>query len=174
VGFNEYDSGFEMARHAIMKGYRKAALMGSKQDWESGRLDRFSGFENCFKDGGGVIVKKEKLHDIPGFYSGFYGTELLLNRMQDIDMIYYQDDTMALGGLAWCQRKGIKVPDEVGIAGWGGHEAASILVERLTTTEVPMQKIGTLSAELLVRKLREETTENVTAVPARFVDGSTL
>ena len=89
-------------------------------------------------------------------------------------MIYYQDDTMALGGLAWCQRKGIRVPEDIGIAGWGGHEAASILVERLTTTEVPMQKIGTLTAELLVRKLREEPTEDVNVVAARLVDGTTL
>ena len=174
VGFNEFDSGFEMARYATMKGYKKAALIGSLQDWESGRLDRFQGFEKSFKDGGGEVVQKERLNDIPGFYSGFYGTENLLNRMQDIDMIYYQDDTMALGGLSWCRRKGIRVPEDIGIAGWGGHEAASILVERLTTTEIPMQKIGSLSAELLVRRLRDEPTEFVTAVPTRLVTGSTL
>jgi len=60
------------------------------------------------------------------------------------------------------------------IAGRVGHEAAPILVERLTTTELPMRKIGTLSAELLVRKLRQEPTDDVTAVPARLVDGTTL
>ncbi len=174
VGFNEYDSGFDMARYAILKGYKKAALLGSLQDWDSGRLDRFTGFEKCFTDAGGKIVHKDKLNDTPGFYSGFYGTENLLNRMQDVDMIYFQDDTMALGGLAWCQRKGIRVPEDIGIAGWGGHEAASILVERLTTTEVPMQKIGTLSAELLIRKLREEPTDDVTAVTAKLVEGTTL
>lgn len=174
VGFNEFDSGYEMARHAILKGYRKAALLGSTNDWDSGRLDRFDGFETSFKEGGGAVVQKEKLNDVPGFYSGYYGTENLLNRLQDIDMIYYQDDTMALGGMAWCQRKGIRVPDDIGIAGWGGHEAASILVERLTTTEVPMQKIGMLTAELLISKIRNEPTEDVTAVPARLVEGTTL
>lgn len=65
-----------------------------------------------------MIVQREKLKDIPSFYSGFYGTENLLNRLHDIDMIYYQDDTMALGGLSWCRRKGIQVPDDIGIAGW--------------------------------------------------------
>lgn len=174
VGFNEFDSGFEMARHAIIKGYKKAALLGSAHDWNTGRLDRFKGFEKCFKESGGKIVTKEKLNDQPSFYSGFYGTENLMNRMQDIDMIYFQDDTMALGGLAWCERKGVSIPNDIGVAGWGGHEAASILVERLTTTELPMRKIGTLSAELLVSKLRQEPTDDVTAVPARLVDGTTL
>lgn len=174
VGFNEYDTGFEMARHAVLKGYKKAALLGSISDWDSGRLDRFKGFEKCFTDAGGAIVIKDKLNDKPGFYTGFYGTEHLLNRQHDLDMIYYQDDTLALGGLAWCQRKGIKVPEDIGIAGWGGHEAASILTERLTTTEVPMHKIGKLTAEVMVRKLRDEPIENVTAVSARLIKGTTL
>ena len=174
VGFNEFDAGCEMARYAIMKGYKRAGILGASQDWDSDRLDRFKGFTDCFEGSGGTIVHREKLNDKPGFYAGFYGTENLLNRTNDIDMIYYQDDELALGGMSWCQRKGIKVPDDIGIAGWGNHEAASILTERLTTTAVPMQKIGKLSAELLVRKLRQEATSTVTAVPTQLMEGNTL
>ena len=81
---------------------------------------------------------------------------------------------MAIGGLSWCQRKGINVPQDLGIAGWGGHEAASILTEQLTTTAVPFREIGRLSSEILVRKLRQEATSDVIAVPARLIDGDTL
>ncbi len=174
VGFNEFDSGSEMARYAIMKGYQRAAILGVALDWDSNRLDRFKGFTEGFVGGGGEIVHEEKLNDTPGFYPGFYGTENILNSGQNIDMIYYQDDTMALGGLSWCHRKGIKVPADIGIAGWGNHEAASILTERLTTTAVPMRKIGQLSAELLARKLNQEATNPVTAVQTQLVEGNTL
>ncbi len=174
VGFNEFDSGSEMARYAIMKGYKRAAILGVSQDWDSDRLDRFKGFTQSFVGGGGKIVHQEKLNDTPGFYPGFYGTENLLNSKQNIDMIYYQDDTMALGGLSWCQRKGISVPGDIGIAGWGNHEAASILTERLTTTAVPMRKIGKLSAELLARRLNQEPTNPVTAMPTQLIEGNTL
>ncbi len=174
VGFNEFDSGFEMGRHAIEKGYRRSALLGSAHDWDSGGIERFNGFVKSFTDGGGSIVLEEKLNDTPGFYAGYYGTENMLNQNQPIDMIYFQDDTMAIGGLSWCQRKGIRVPQDIGIAGWGGHEAASILAERLTTTAVPMREIGRVSSEMLARKVRQETTNDVIAVPTRLVEGDTL
>ncbi len=174
VGFNEFDSGFEMSRYAILQGYERAALLGAIQDRDIGRRERFEGFAKGFIDGGGKIVMDEKLNDLPGFYAGYYGTENLLNKNEKIDMIYFQDDTMALGGLSWCERKGIRVPDDIGIAGWGGHEAASILAQRLTTTAIPVQQIGKLSAELLARQLREEPATEVTVVPAKLVKGNTL
>lgn len=174
VGFNDHDCGFQMSRHAILKGYTKAALISAAREKHVGPPERFEGFEKGFVEGGGKIVHKEVLNDVPGFYSGFYGTENLLNQNQEIDMIYYQDDAMALGGLTWCERKGIRVPGDLGIAGWGGHEAASILTERLTTTTVPLRQIGRLSAELLVRRMRGETVTEVTAVPAKLVEGNTL
>jgi LacI family gluconate utilization system Gnt-I transcriptional repressor len=174
VGFNEFDSGFDMGRHAIEKGYQRAALLGAANDWDAGRIERFNGFSESFAGSGGTIVHEEKLNDTPGFYSGFYGTENILNQDQNIDMIYYQDDTMALGGLSWCQRKGIRVPEDIGIAGWGGHEAASILAERLTTTSVPMRQIGRVSSEMLARKVRQETTNDVIAVPTKLIEGNTL
>ena len=174
VGFNEFDSGFEMGRHSIEKGYKRAALLGATRDWDLGGIERFNGFTRSFTDGGGTIVQEEKLNDTPGFYAGYYGTENMLNQKHNIDMIYFQDDTMAIGGLSWCQRKGINVPQDLGIAGWGGHEAASILTEQLTTTAVPFREIGRLSSEMRVRKLRQEATRDVIAVPARLIDGDTL
>ncbi len=174
VGFNEFDSGFEMGRRSIERGYRRAALLGAAHDWDSGGIERFKGFTTSFTDGGGVIVQEEKLNDTPGFYAGYYGTENTLNQNHKIDMIYFQDDTLAIGGLSWCQRKNIRVPEDIGIAGWGGHEAASILSAQLTTTAVPMREIGRISSEMLARKVRHETTNDVIAVPTRLVEGNTL
>ena len=80
--------------------------------------ERIAGFTKGFNEFGGAIVHTEILNDHPGFYAGYYGTENLLNHTRAADMIYYMDDALAMGGLAWCQRKGIRVPDDIGIAGW--------------------------------------------------------
>ncbi len=174
VGFNQFDSGFQMGRHASIKGYSRAGILGASHVVEARRPEHIEGFIKGFTDGGGTIVHHDVLNDAESFYAGFYGTETMLNRSESIDMIYYQDDTMALGGLSWCQGKSIRIPDDVGLAGWGGHEATSILRMELTTTSIPTHLIGKLSAEALVRKLRSERTEDVTAVPTRLIDGDTL
>lgn len=174
VGFNQADSGYEMGRHALSRGRRRPALLGAGRDARTDGPERFAGFSRAMDEAGHPVVSSEILSDAPGFYAGFYGTETLLNRSPDVDMIYYQDDTMALGGIAWMQRAGIRVPEDIGVAGWGGHEAASIQPKQLTTTSVPTEQIGKLSAELLVRRLRDEPIRDVTAVPTRLIPGETL
>lgn len=174
VGFNEYDAGVAMSQHCLLKGYTKAAILLAASGTSSVAPERIDGFTKGFTESGGSIVHTEILKDQPGFYAGFYGTENLLNHTQNADMIYYMDDKMALGGMAWCQRKGISVPKDIGIAGWGGHEAASIQPQRLTTTAIPVLQIGKLSAEQMVRSLSGEDYEKVCAVPAKLVDGDTL
>ena len=76
------------------------------------------------------------LPDQPGFYPGFYGTEQLLARQPMIDAIYYQNDNMAAGGMMHGLSKGLRIPADLGIAGWGDLPIASILPGRLTASHV--------------------------------------
>ncbi len=174
VGFNEYDAGLELSQHALLNGYSRPALLLAATDDHTVAPERIDGFTSGFARAGHSIVHTEILKDEPGFYAGYYGTENLLNHTQDVDMIYYMDDAMAIGGLAWCQKKGIRVPEEIGIAGWGGYEANSILPQRLTTTAIPVLMIGKLAAEQMARALTGEPIDSVTAVRARLVEGDTL
>ena len=137
-----------------------AALLGSAHDWDSGGIERFKGFGSSFCDGGGTIVQEEKLNDTPGFYAGYYGTENMLNQNHEIDMIYFQDDTLAIGGLSWCQRKGIRVPEDIGIAGLPAY---------------PMDYWGQLVSPIRWRRIREESEAmggGPTLLSERPADGS--
>jgi LacI family gluconate utilization system Gnt-I transcriptional repressor len=80
---------------------------------------------------------------------------------------------MAIGGLAYCQSRSIRVPDDLGIVGWGGMEAASVLPKRLTTTVVPTTQIGKQAAEALVARLKGEPVQDVTVIATRLVPGET-
>jgi LacI family transcriptional regulator, gluconate utilization system Gnt-I transcriptional repressor len=174
VGFNQFDSGHEMGRFAVAGGRTRPAILGAVREGKSTGPERFDGFAAAAREAGSPVVAIEILKDLPGFYAGYYGAETLTNRAPDLDMIYCQDDTMAVGALAYCDRKGIRVPEDIGIAGWGGHEVASILSRRLTTTAIPTQQIGKLSAECLVGRIRNEPVGDVTVVPTRLVPGNTL
>ena len=83
-------------------------------------------------------------------------------------------DFMAIGGMAWLTKRGILVPGDIGIAGWGGMEAASILPRRLTTTAIPTTRLGKTAAEVLVGRLRGDAVPDVTIIPTRLVAGETV
>lgn len=78
-----------------------------------------------------------------------------------------------IGGMAYCQTRGLRVSEDLGIAGWGGMEAASILPRRLTTTSVATSAIGKAAAEALVTRLKGGAGQDVTGIPTRLIPGET-
>lgn len=174
VGFNHFDCGHEMGRFVLSKGHQNIAYVGAEAGAAGMGKVRQEGFKAALSDSGKDFVTEEVLVDRPNFYAGFYGTENVLNRISKVDAIYYQDDTMAVGGLFYCKSKGLKAAGDVGIAGWGGMEIASVLPERLTTTTVTTQALGKTAAESLVARIRGEPVQDITVAATRLVPGNTV
>lgn len=174
VGFSHYDNGYEMGQHLVSRGRRRIGYVGALANRQTMGRTRAEGFAAALRDCGQTLADQEVLHDHPGFYAGYYGTETILSRNPKLDAIYYHDDEMAIGGMAWLTRQGITVPGDIGIAGWGGMEAASILPRRLTTTVIPTTRLGKTAAEVLVGRLRGDPVTDVTIVPTRLVAGETV
>ena len=173
VGFSHYDCGAEMGQFLIRHGRRRAGFIGALRRADVMGQARLDGFAAALARAGHPLIDREVLHDSPGFYPGYYGLETLLARQPDLDVVYFHNDEMAIGGLAYCQSRGIRVPEDLGIVGWGGMEAASVLPRRLTTTVVPTTAIGKAAAEALVARLKGEAGPDVTVVPTRLVPGET-
>ncbi|NBE06748.1 LacI family DNA-binding transcriptional regulator [Paragemmobacter ruber] len=173
VGFSHVDCGAEMGQHLLRRGRRRAGYVGALARADVMGQARLDGFRAALAEAGHPLVASELLLDMPGFYAGLYGLETLLSRTRDLDVVYFHNDEMAIGGLAYAQARGIRVPEDLGIAGWGGMEAASILPRRLTTTVVPTTAIGKAAAEALVARLKGEPGQDVTVVPTRLVPGET-
>lgn len=173
VGFSHFDCGVEMGQFLLRRGRRRAGYVGALARADVMGAARREGFEAALARAGHPLIDSEILQDAPGFYAGYYGLETLLSRRADLDVVYFHNDEMAIGGLAYAQARGIRVPDDLGIAGWGGMEAASILPRRLTTTIVPTTMIGKAAAEALVARLKGEKGQDVTVVATRLVPGET-
>jgi LacI family gluconate utilization system Gnt-I transcriptional repressor len=174
VGFSHHDCGAEMGLHLIRRGRRRAGFVGALARADVMGAARLDGFRSALAQAGHPLADAEVLHDAPGFYAGYYGMETLLSRRGDLDAVYFHNDEMAIGGLAFCQARGLRVPEDIGIAGWGGMEAASILPRRLTTTMVPTTAIGKAAAEALAARLTGAAGPEVTIVPTRLVPGETV
>ena len=174
IGFSHFDNGLEMARCMVAAGRSKFGYVGALGDRNTSGHLRYQGFKRGMAEAGANLAAEEILKDQPGFYPGFYGTETLLARNKDLDAIYYHDGEMAIGGLAYLNQIGVRVPEDIGIAGWGGMEAASILPRRLTTTAIPTTGLGKIAAEALVSRLRGDPVEDVTIIQTLLVPGSTI
>jgi LacI family transcriptional regulator, gluconate utilization system Gnt-I transcriptional repressor len=174
VGFSHADCGAEVGQFLLRRGKRQIGLVGALGRSDAMGRARRDGLARVLAQGGHPLADQEVLLDDPGFYAGYYGLEMLLARRPDLDAVCFHNDEMAIGGLAFCQARGISVPGDLGVVGWGGMEAASILPRRLTTTVVPTTAIGKSAAEALVARLKGQHWPDVTVVPTRLVPGETV
>ena len=130
-------------------------------------------FGAAFTRAGLQVVDREILLDCLGFYAGYYRQLTLLTRRPDLDVVYFYHHEMAIGGLTYCQNRGIRVPEDMGIVGFGGMAAASVLPRRLTPPAVPTTQISKQAAEALVARSIGEPVQDVTVIAARLVPEET-
>ena len=174
VGINHFDCGFDMGRFLISCGYRSLGYVGTSHDTANAATARLEGFTKAVEAGGGRVRKQLCLHDTASFYPGYYGTEQLLAAAQDVECVFYQNDSMAFGGLQYCTTKGMAVPDDIGIAGWGDLPIASVLGRRLTSVHVSHLKIGQSAAEMMLARLSGEPVKTCNDIGFHLIPGSTV
>ena len=85
----------------------------------------------------------------------------------------YLDDAMAVGSLMLCRKKGLKIPGDIAIAGFGGTDIGSVLPARLTTTNTFRLRIGKLAAENLLERIEGRPVSVVRDVGFELVKGET-
>lgn len=174
VGLNHFDSGYSMGRYLAGLNYSAFGYVGTYHETADAASTRLSGYTKAVEDAGGTLRKQLILKDVPSYYTGYYGTEQLLAANPNLEVIYFQNDNMAIGGLQYCQKSGLKVPDDIGIAGWGDLPIASVQPYRLTSTAVSHLKIGQVAAEGLLNRINGKTRAHLKDLGFSLIPGTTV
>ncbi len=174
VGINQFDSGYAMGRFMSERGHRRLGYIGTHHDTAHSAQARYHGWRKAISDGDGAVVDAHILKDTPGFYAGFYATEQFLSRTTKVDALFYQNDNMAAGGVMYCQSRGLSLPDDIGIAGWGNLPIGSILPKRMSTIHVPHLRLGQLAAETVLKAILGEPTQEAVDIGFQLVPGQTV
>lgn len=169
VGLDHHAAGVQMGEYLRSRYRGQAGYVGVKVGEHALGFDRLQGFEQGY----GQKLESLLLKDSSSFYAGYYGTEQLLSANPSLRVLYYLDDNMAVGGLMFCQQKGIKIPGDVAIAGFGGLDVGSILPARLTTTNVRRLRVGKLAAQNLIKRVNNEPVAVVEDIGFELLKGET-
>ena len=81
-------------------------------------------------------------------------------------------DEIAAGCHVGLTRRGIRVPQDVSVAGWGDSEMSELLGHPLTTVETPMFELGVRAMHLLVKALDGPLRRHHEVVDARILQGA--
>lgn len=156
VGFDNEAACYAMTNLMIQKGYRKIVYFGARMDVRT-RL-KMNGYTAAMNDAG--LESFNLTTDAASSFS--LGAELL-NRARvkypDMDGIVCTNDDLAIGAVFECQRLGIRVPEDIGISGFHGHDISLAMVPKLATVLTPREKIGEIAAQQLLKRIHSETAD---------------
>jgi len=75
------------------------------------------------------------------------------------DALFCFADILAIGALEACKNLGIKVPEELAIAGFGNDDISRFVSPSLTTMAQPSFEMGQLAASLILEEINDEEEE---------------
>ena len=179
VGFSNADAMSRMVDHLQSAGALRLAFVGGDDKGDTRGADRRRGFVAA-AERLRLEYKLISLGSPPiSMREGARAMVDLLDARQPVDAVVCVSDLAAFGALTECQRRGVSVPDEVMIAGFGAYDIAEVALPGITTMDAHSMAIGSRTGELLVALLRDgtdgATTKKVSHIePTLRISGSTV
>lgn len=91
----------------------------------------------------------------PSFSTGAAQLPEFLLAWPELDALVCVSDELACGALYECQRRRIKVPDDLAVVGFGDSDVSRVCQPPLTTMAVPHRKIGIEAGKALLERLND-------------------
>ncbi len=162
VGFSNYEVGRLAARTLAGLGAARIAGLGPER---TGEARDFRGEERLrgLRDGLAAAGLSDGLILHHGRAAGAFAhgaeamTELLARG--GAEAVFLVSDISAFGALMECQRRGVRVPQDLMILGFGDFEIGRQCVPRLSTIAVDPVEIGRRTGDLLLRLLDGEAEQ---------------
>ena len=171
LNFDNFGGAFALTRHLLGLGHRRIALVeGPLGAWDA--QERLRGYRAAMAEKG---IDDTASLEFEGEYTpaaGYAATGAILETVPRPTAIIAANDDCAAGVLSALSRAGIRMPDEMAVAGFDGITSAGYMLPPLTTVRVPIREIGSQSIRRLIARLGAEEGTTVArheVVPVELV-----
>lgn len=163
VGFSNVKAGRTMANYLVDKGYEKIGFIGGNTTQDARGSDRREGFAEVLEE---KNLSTERLWDsdqpIRNMAHGAAAMNDLLDKYPDTQAVMCASDLSAFGAMMSCMRRGLKIPEDIAIAGFGGYDISANAIPQITTLDAGDYSIGEAAAKVIVDQLQQEENDDAT------------
>lgn len=159
VRIDDDEGAYVATRHLIQQGHRRVASVALRaeppQDDEvSAAADRFRGYRRALAEAGisfdaTLLVAAEHGPRLAAGHA--LGMRWRSLRLRDVTAAFVSNDLIGIGLLRGLFDAGIRVPEELAVAAFGGIDLAQYVRPSLTTVDHPRAEMGRIGAETLMR-----------------------
>jgi DNA-binding LacI/PurR family transcriptional regulator len=151
-------------QHLLDQGYRNIGHLAGPLDWWEAR-QRKAGWQDTLGKAG-IFPSAEGC--VEGNWSSSSGERAVLKLMDanpNLDAVFAANDQMALSVLQAAHRRGLRVPQDLGVAGFDGLPESAYFWPSLTTIDQNQHELGCASVRELVAMVEARWHENTPYQP---------
>lgn len=156
VGFSNATTMEHLVDHLVAQGFTRIGFVGGDMVSDTRGADRRRGFVAAMHRHG-LDASRLFSAGLPpiSMQNGAVAMARLLDTLPDTEAAICVSDLSAFGALTECQRRGLVVPGQIAIAGFGAYEISGVSVPTITTVNPYPRKIGLETAELIISVLAQ-------------------
>jgi LacI family transcriptional regulator len=173
---NERSAVAAMAEYLVGLGHRRIGYVAGPKGRKSTR-ERLEGFCDALDKHGCALPEEMILRGAYTFESGKACGHALLETSDPPTAIFASNDEMAAGVIYAAQELGLKVPDDVSVAGFDDSVLATRIMPSLTTIRRPVREMARLATTKLIASIdgrEEEARMGIFLDPVLIVRDSTV
>lgn len=156
VGSDGFKDSYVLTQHLINLGYEEIGFIKGPSRVTTA-TERFEGYISAMRKNGLTINENYIKQGDYTFEGGYHAGKELVNLIKKLPQaIIAANDLMAVGIMRALEEKGLKVPQDIGAAGFDNIPLSSLVNPKLTTIEIPAYNIGQEAALMLLSYIKRK------------------
>lgn len=146
-----------LVRQLLQLGHRKIVFIQGDTDISDVR-ERTAGFVDTMREAGIdplPMIRPHTGYDITLYDTGYAAAMEMLGRDPHYTAIIANSDTMALGAIKACNQRGLRIPEDISVAGYDEAPFGCHVTPSLTTIRQPLKRMSELAMGEVHRMIRE-------------------
>ena len=158
VLFDEEQAAYDMTKYLIDLGHERIGFIKGNPSHGSAKL-RANGYEKALRDFGLRYDPEIALTGDFHFESGLEIGHQMLSNSDRPTAIFASNDEMAAGAAVAAQKAGLRLPEDISIAGFDDTAVSRVTWPRLTTVRQPLREMAIEAADYATRPLIVDHTK---------------
>ncbi len=157
--------------HLIEQGYRRIALLSGLSHVSISRRRR-QGYEKALADHGLPLDEKYIVAGAFHEEDGRRGMRALLALDNPPDAVFAVNDPVAVGAFVYLKEQGVRIPEDIALAGFSNNPISALLDPPLTTVDQYPFEVGREAALMLLRHVdnsEKSGTTGITTIKTRLI-----
>lgn len=169
IGFCNEAAAGDVAQHLVDLGHEEIAVILGGQESNDRAAARLNGIRPVLKRHGIALPEHRVFRCEFSFENGGRGLRHFMSGAKPPTAIICGSDILAAGALFEAQRMGMRVPDEISIAGFDDTELSRMVHPTLTSLRTPRREVAFETAEALLTCLKEDRPLQSKLLPTQLM-----